>query len=122
MTTNLNFHVLALYGTARQTDRRDDVIAAIRAGLKARSAKSWSVSGGRGPAWGWLTIRSPKARTTDHGYMSDAERTELANLLGLSNPVHPQGVHISDGRNAYREYLERSAGLVPTVHEEIYWD
>lgn len=41
---------------------RDEAIAAIRAGLRARSDKTWSVKGGRGTSYGWLVISSPPAR------------------------------------------------------------
>ena len=35
---------------------RDEAIGRIKASLKARSGKAWSVRGGRGTAWGWITI------------------------------------------------------------------
>jgi hypothetical protein len=41
---------------------RNPVLARIKAALKRRSGKVWSVTGGRGTAWGWLKIASPKAR------------------------------------------------------------
>lgn len=45
----------------RITDR-DEAIARIRAGLKKRTGRPWSVTGGRGTAWGWIRIGSPPAR------------------------------------------------------------
>ena len=49
---------------------RDEAIKAIRTALKRRTGKTWSVKGGRGTAWGWLTITcllytspSPRDRT-----------------------------------------------------------
>lgn len=41
---------------------RDAVCTRIKAGLVARSGRQWSVTGGRGTAYGWITISSPKAR------------------------------------------------------------
>lgn len=45
-----------------QTNNRDDAIRIIRAELRRRSGKPWSVTGGRGGAWGWITITAPPAR------------------------------------------------------------
>jgi hypothetical protein len=44
------------------TTDRASTIRAIRAGLKRRSGKTWSVPGGRGTAWGWLRISAPPKR------------------------------------------------------------
>lgn len=41
---------------------RNEAIATIRSELKTRSGKAWSVRGGRGTAWGWITIDAPAAR------------------------------------------------------------
>ena len=35
---------------------RNEAIKRIKAALKARSGKSWSVTGGKGTAWGWIKI------------------------------------------------------------------
>jgi len=43
---------------------RDSAIERIRAALKRRSGKLWSVKGGRGTGWGWITIDAPPARQT----------------------------------------------------------
>lgn len=43
---------------------RDSAISTIRAALRRRSGKAWSVTGGRGTAWGWITIEAPPARRT----------------------------------------------------------
>jgi hypothetical protein len=88
---------------------RDATIQAIRKALKARSGKVWSVTGGRGTAWGWIRIDAPPARRTagyilpagladvpenyardDHkhanggGYMTAADREELGRLIGCA--------------------------------------
>ena len=117
-----SYELLVLYGKARGTLNRDDVIAALRAGLKARSGKVWSVTGGRGTGYGWIRIRSPKSRAVDEwGAMTPAECAELANLLGLER-VHPQGESIPAAHDYRRAYLDRSAGLEPSVQPRPYWD
>lgn len=100
---------------------RNETIKAIKANLQRRSGKAWSVTGGRGTAWGWLTIASPPKRSLKYGYLQDADRSELAQLLALDN-VHNQGVSIPSSNGHYQEYLDRSAGIEPTVHGEQYWD
>jgi hypothetical protein len=41
---------------------RDAVCKRIKAALRARSGKDWSVTGGRGTAYGWIAISVPKRR------------------------------------------------------------
>ena len=125
---------------------RDTTIAAIRAALKRRSGKQWSVTGGRGTAWGWIRIDAPPARCTwghrlkagatmnrpeDYeeydtgepgGHMSPADRAELGQLLGMEGPVHFQGVNIASGGDYYREYVDRAEGRQPAVVAQPYWD
>lgn len=43
---------------------RDDAIQQIKTALKKRSGKTWSVTGGRGTAWGWITVNAPPRRRT----------------------------------------------------------
>jgi hypothetical protein len=123
---------------------RNETIATIRKALKRRSGKAWSVTGGRGTAWGWIEIDAPPAQRTGHyvkdadapdlpesyrlvdtgepgGYMTPARRDELADLLGLDR-VHFQGVKIP-ASDAYRqEYVDRAEGRTPTRFGEQYWD
>jgi len=111
---------------------RAEAIKRIREALRRRSGKAWSVTGGRGTAWGWLTIDAPPARrkfnsdgtpsTTDGGHMHPDEQKELAQLLGLKDPVHFQGVSIPSGGNYYDEYIARAEGRTPEVYGEVYWD
>lgn len=125
---------------------RDEAIARIRTALRKRSGKAWSVTGGRGTAWGWIEINSPPARRTAHerrkpgsvtnrpedyeivdtgaldGYMTDSDRAELASLLGLPNLVHHQGVSIADGSDYRQEYTDRAEGRTPAVIGSRYWD
>lgn len=48
--------------TAPPVNDRDDAIRRIRQALRRRSGKAWSVTGGRGTAWGWITITAPPRR------------------------------------------------------------
>lgn len=99
---------------------RNEAIAIIRAELKRRSGKSWSVTGGRGTVWGWITVTAPPARRDRFGAMSDEDRAELAKLLGVD--VHHQGVSIPAGSDYRREYVDRARGLAPSTVGTPYWD
>lgn len=99
----------------------DEAIIRIRKALKARSGKSWSVHRGTGTAYCWITIHAPPSRRGEFGYMSDADRAELAKLLGLET-VHSQGESVA-ASSAYRqEYVDRAEGREPSVIGEPYWD
>jgi hypothetical protein len=99
---------------------RNEAIAAIRKNLKARSSTPWSVRGGEGTAWGWITITAAPRRCVN-GNMTPEDCHELAQLLGLDS-AHYQGVSIPASNGHRLEYLDRSAGRVPEVYGEIYWD
>lgn len=110
---------------------RSDAIGLIREALERRSGKKWSVTGGRGTAWGWITITSPPARrvssdgTPQEGrnwYMSESDCRELGELLGLDAPAHCQGVSIPDASDYRRVYVERALGVARVSHAERYWD
>jgi hypothetical protein len=107
---------------------RDEAVKLIRAGLRRRTGKAWSVTVGRGTTWGWITVESPPRRQTDwHGQpkvgggaMSEAEAAELAAALGLP-AVHSQGLSIPEGPDNYREYVDRAEGRVPSVRGQHGW-
>lgn len=126
---------------------RSDTIKRIKTALQRRSGKPWSVTGGRGTAWGWIKIDAPPKRCTwkmrevtdpdnpyppkyedyeepgcEFGYMSPADRAELATLLGLSEPVHHQGVSIPASSDYWQEYIDRAEGRAPSVRGQQYWD
>ena len=99
---------------------RGDAIRTIRTELRRRSGKAWSVTGGRGTSWGWITISAPPARRDRDG-MTGEDRAELAGLLGLTR-AHYQGVTVPASSVHYREDLARARGLKPAVIAEPYWD
>ena len=103
------------------TLERNDVIAAIRKSLRERSGKAWSVTGGRGTAWGWIRISAPPARLVEGWRMSDADMAELAKLLGKDS-VSSQGESIPAAHDYRQEYLDRAAGRVPSAKGAPYWD
>ncbi len=124
---------------------RNETVKRIKTALQKRSGKSWSVTGGQGTAYGWITIEAPPSRRTEkHRLKSTAtgtaptdyevwdsglpggntptvERNELAALLGLKN-VHCQGVSIPAGDDYYQEYINRAEGRTPTKLGQPYWD
>ena len=97
--------------------KRNNVTKAIRTALRQRSGKTWSVRGGNGTAYGWITIRRYADRS-----MTDTERAELAALLGLDRPCHFQGESIPASHDYYREYIARANGETPTTLGKQYWD
>jgi hypothetical protein len=125
---------------------RNETIKRIRTALKKRSGKPWSVTGGRGTAWGWIRITSPPKRGTGHaikidpdkgdcpenyeykdtgepnGNMTPAEQAELGKLLGLDKPVHHQGESIPASHDYWQEYIDRADGRTPSVIGKQYWD
>ena len=121
-----------------KTDR-DETIKRIKSALQRRSVNSWSVTGGRGTAWGWITIQSPPARRTwSHrlkagaveaydtgkpgGSMSPQDREELGELMGLGKPSDCQGISIASSSDYYQEHIDRAEGRTPTKIAQPYWD
>ena len=100
---------------------RDDVIKAIRDALRKRSGKPWSVSGGRGTSWGWITITAPPARRDEYGSITGADREELGALLGIT--VHHQGESVPTSDAYRRVALARALfGDDLGFTAEPYWD
>lgn len=101
---------------------RAEVIRRIRAGLRKRSGRAWSVTGGRGSSYGWISISALPRDCDPSGRMSDRDRALLARLLGLSQPCGFQG-ELVPGSVAYRrEYIDRAEGRTPSVYGRPYWD
>jgi len=98
-----------------------DICKVLKHNLKIRSGLTWSVTHGRGTAYGWIQIVAPKARLV-HDFMSKEDQELLGALLGLGAAVHYQGESIPSGGDFHREYVQRSAGKTPTVRGKEYWD
>ena len=128
---------------------RNEAIARIKKALRQRSGKAWSVTGGHGTAWGWITITAPPARRTwssrplphnpdgnlpgranwedyDCGRpgcdMSPADRAELGRLLGLEGPARHDGLRVPASTAYYVEHVDRAEGRTPSVIGVPYWD
>lgn len=125
---------------------RNETIKRIKTALQRRSGKAWSVTGGRGTAWGWITIEAPPARRTwghrlkagatmdrpedyeayDTGEPgrcnSPQDCAELGELMGLGGPAHSQGISIASSSDYYREHIDRAEGRTPSKIAQPYWD
>jgi hypothetical protein len=99
---------------------RDETIKAIKAALKKRSGKTWSVRGGQGTTWGWIEIISPPSRQKYHGAMRDQDCAELTALMGTE--AHFQGIYVPASSDYRQEYVARAEGRVPEVFGRPYWD
>ena len=100
---------------------RNVAIQRIRTALKQRSGRAWSVKGGTGTAWGWITVSAPPRRLVD-GSMTEADRTELGELLGLGKPCHHQGESIPGQTDFRVEYVDRAEGREPRRRGVPQWD
>lgn len=105
---------------------RDEAILRIRKALKARTGRAWSVKGGRGTSWGWITVTAPPARCGEYGRVSDEDALMLAAAFGLTDrdgfPTRVSSVSIA-ASTAYRtEYVQRAEGREVTVVGRPYWD
>ena len=131
---------------------RNEAMKRIKAGLQKRSGRAWSVTAGRGTAWGWLTIDAPPMRRTSRylvragcsgdspedydktrtdtgvvgGSITEADAVELARLLGWPDgegkKVHSQGVSVPSGGDYWAEYVDRAEGRKPSRVGVQYWD
>jgi hypothetical protein len=96
-------------------------IARIKAALRIRSKRTWSVVGGRGTSWGWITVIAPPKRTDEFGSMTADDQKELAFLFGLPSLVSHQGLSIPASSQYYQEFVDRAEGKPPSVIAEPYW-
>jgi hypothetical protein len=79
---------------------RAEAIKKIKTALQKRSGKTWSVTGGKGTAYGWLTIDAPPARRTWHDTQTATTEppTPAAQYRGAScvTPGHRVGPGAED--------------------------
>lgn len=90
---------------------RNDAIARIRAALKAKTGKAWSVRGQAGTAWGWIDVLPMPKDQPFRWCMSKTQQRELAAAFGLAEPVHYQGLSIPPDERA--EYVVRAERDMP---------
>jgi hypothetical protein len=101
-------------------DNRNEVIAKIKAAFKARGLR-YSVTGGRGTAWGWITIDLLPAV---YKKLDEAGRKAAYHMLGryLGKETGWTSESIPASSDYYREYIDRANGRTPSVIGEPYWD
>lgn len=86
---------------------------AIRAGLRNRTGKHWSVT----HEGGVLRITASRKYRRQHGAMTDEARTELARALDLpKSAVGAKGVTVPGEQSWHHEYVNRAFGQEPTVY------
>jgi hypothetical protein len=132
-------------GEGRPGNNRDFAANTIRASLKKRSGKPWSVTVGRGTAWGWIRVDAAVGRRTwrwvlpagasdspenyqeidsgqPGGHAGPADRAELAALLGLERLDSYQGVSIPGQSDFYDEFMDRAQGKTPETIGKPHWN
>jgi hypothetical protein len=105
------------------TISRDEATRTIRTNLRRRGLGWVSVRGGRGTAWGWITICAmPSKAANEWGSLTPDQQAALASALGIEPTLAHQHVSIPASSAYYAEYIARSAGETPTVYGTRYWD
>ena len=101
---------------------RNEAIARLKKALKTRTGRAWSVTGGRGTAWGWITVQATPRNRDAHGNTTDADRATLARVFGET--VYHQGISIPAAHDYRRSYVDRAEnGAAATAPEGVpYWD
>jgi hypothetical protein len=99
---------------------RNEAIAQIKAAFKARGLR-YSVTGGRGTAWGWITI---DLLPSVYKMLDEAGRkaayVKLGADLGKEKGYTSESIPASS--DYYREYVDRANGRTPSVIGVPYWD
>lgn len=121
-TTTAN-DVAEVVGSLDGTVQRDVAIARIKASLRQRSGRSWSVTGGTGTAWGWIRIKSMPKACGRFGEMTAADITELAGLLGVAESLVRGGFSIPASSDHRKQAIALAAtGTTLGLKAEQYWD
>lgn len=114
-------HAAKLAKYPPRVTERNEAIEKIKAALQKRSGKQWSVTGGKGTSWGWISISAPPKRLVD-GYVTQADQDELRKLLSLDRQSLHQGVSVPAGSDYRTEFVDRAEGREPRTHGQQYWD
>jgi hypothetical protein len=86
---------------------------AIRAGLRARTGKHWSVT----HEGGVLRITASRKNRREHGALTEESRTELAKALNVPrSAVGSRGVTVPGEHSWHHEYVNRAFGQEPSVY------
>jgi len=104
----------------RMAETRNTTIKALRAVLKVRTGQPWSVTGGRGTSWGWITVDAPPARRD--GYQITVEDGALLMVAFGMDHRRPGNLGIPASTAYRRVYLQRAHGVPRTFTAEQYWD
>lgn len=105
---------------------RNDAIKAIRAALRKRHLR-YSVTGGRGTAWGWIHIDLMPAEfkapfSPEHSAAINAKRAVMYRAFGLNPGMESGSISVAASRDYYQEYIDRANGRAPSVIGQPYWD
>ena len=84
--------------------------------IKQRTGRAWSVTIGKGTAYGWLRITSAKKSRDEYGAMSSHDTAMLAAVLGEKH-VSRSGVSIGPERGAREAMLRQIVG--PQAAEKV---
>ena len=97
----------------------------IKARLKELTGKAWSVTGGTGTAYCWLTVQAPKSRRVAHGVNPDWDGYDNIPVCIAKTGSPPWIDYISDdpADNLYmgnedRELLGTVFGLARLAHHQ----
>jgi hypothetical protein len=123
---------------------RDATIKALRVALKAKTGRAWSVTGGRGTAWGWITITAPAARRTytrvlkegaeefrpeSYEWVNTGEPDrsmspeDSATLSAIFGDCHHQGIKVDPRGKDYERHLALAIhGEDLGFKSESHWD
>lgn len=100
---------------------RNEAIAQIKAAFKARGLR-YSVTGGRGTAWGWIRIGLlPSVKKGLSDYQLKIAYNQLGNDLGLGRKCY-SSESIPSSSDYYQEYIDRANGRTPSIIGQPYWD
>ncbi|MBU2177536.1 MAG: hypothetical protein KJ556_20790 [Gammaproteobacteria bacterium] len=104
---------------------RTEVTKRIKSTLKKKTGKNWSVTGGRGTAYCWLTVQAPKNRRVAHKRNPDWNGHDSIPACIALTGKPPWIDYISDkpDENLYmndedRELLGRVFGMAYPAHHQ----
>lgn len=110
---------------ARKQDEwdRNNVIKRIKSGLLKRGF-DYSVTGGRGTAWGWIYIDLlPSVERLLTPENRKQAYIDLYRALGFEpRQFLTSGVSVAASSDYYREYVDRAEGRKPAKIAVPYWD